>query len=229
MGTSTSFRSPTTPRWQALQAAYTLEDSLPRLRSELFNAGEGWEEALASEPVAVFARALAEVWSDLPDHFASGDATQTAITSLFEQTRRKSEEVGFSPALAVAERAFQVAILSAATSGAALSDVSLEGARAGWLRRGNAPEAISIYLRQVLEQFARHVVARDVGRIVGSETLQSVESVGSLINSVANEVGSVVDQLGAQRSIEKDVVSDWPNLVRKAFSIGRELPTSRNA
>ena len=41
MGTSRTFRSPSTPRWQALNAAYDAQLPLERLRVLVFAAGEG--------------------------------------------------------------------------------------------------------------------------------------------------------------------------------------------
>lgn len=48
MGTSTSFRAPSVPRWQAFTTALQLGLALERVQSELFNAGREWEDALCA-------------------------------------------------------------------------------------------------------------------------------------------------------------------------------------
>jgi hypothetical protein len=59
MGTSSSYRSPSTPRWNVFNRALDSGQPLERLRVTLFLAGETeWRAALQSPALAVFAEAL---------------------------------------------------------------------------------------------------------------------------------------------------------------------------
>ncbi len=66
MGTSTSYRAPPTPRWNAFIAALTSGAPLDRLRSELFNAGNEWELALAAPAIASYAITVNELYEGFP-------------------------------------------------------------------------------------------------------------------------------------------------------------------
>ncbi|MGB0097224.1 MAG: hypothetical protein WBP81_32370, partial [Solirubrobacteraceae bacterium] len=108
MGTSTSFRAPSAPRWQAFTTA--LQQGLPfeRVQSELFNAGRDWEDALCAPAVAAFAVAVIDAHATLSERLSASDRPEHAIQQALGEARAASQAEPASSASALAERAFVV-------------------------------------------------------------------------------------------------------------------------
>lgn len=221
MGTSASYRAPATPRWSAFVSALSSDQPLERVRSELFNAGEEWKQALASPAVATFALAAERSFDEMPSRLAETRSVADAVRECISEARAASRDAGFSPATPVAERAFARLLL--ATVGGADSPTR---AAEQWLenRGASAAEAVSRYFGEVLGQFAAHVADREAGRLaergIGARASsgRSAELAGS-----AREIASLV----SSRVSSTDTTARWDRLVSAAFEAGGALPGRR--
>lgn len=225
MGTSTSFRAPPVPRWQAFTTALQMNLSLERVRSELFNAGREWEAAIASPAVAEFAAALVEAVSVLPDQLATADRPERVLQAYVAATRAASAEVEATAALPLAERAFTAVLIRSAAGTESLSTRSAEDA-AQHLRASlsDRESVVTSYLGEVLGQYARHVTAREIGRMTEGPKPVSVATarhVTRRLAAAAEEVGLSIRPAVADAAT---VRGTWSSLVHAAFGRGRELP-----
>lgn len=225
MGTSTSFRAPAVPRWQAFTTA--LERQLPfeRVRSELFNAGRDWEDAIASPSVAAFAAALVEAIEVLPDRLSGVDQPAPVLQAYVAAVRAASAGVEPTAARPLAERALMAVLLRSAAGDAPLSAQSAENA-AQHLRASlsDRETVVASYLGEVLSQYARHVTAREIGRLsegVEGLSVAAARQTTRRLAAAADEIGRTVRPALADASAVHEV---WSTLVHEAFGRGRELP-----
>lgn len=225
MGTSTSFRAPLVPRWQAFTTALQRELPLERVRSELFNAGRDWEAAIASPAVAAFAIALVEAGDILPDRLSGTERPERVLQAYVAATRAASARSEPTAALPLAERALTALLLRSAAGNAPLSAQSPEDAaerlRASLSHRDTV---VASYLGEVLSQYARYVTAREIGHLTeGPEgvSVASARQTTRRLAAAAEEVGRTVRPTVADASSVRDT---WSTLVREAFGRGRELP-----
>lgn len=225
MGTSSSYRAPERPRWRAFIAALTSDASIERVRSELFNAGTEWQEALASPAIAVFAETVERLHRELPARLAEADRVDVTLGTVITEARHASLDVGFSPANAIAERALARLLLST------LEGISNDPGGAGeqWKSaRGSAPgDLVAKYAGEVLGQYARHVTDREAGRLasqgVGADaSAQLVEGLAE--RATALGVAVATDTLRGTT----DVSGQWADVVARAFEAGRTLPRDRS-
>src|SRR3954453_18940513 len=105
VGTSVSFRSPNTPRWQAFRGSLETSESLDRIRSELFNAGESWGQEFASEAIAPFVRGLIRAYDTLGDALREVERPEGALLPIVREARAEAVAAGAPASLAIAERA----------------------------------------------------------------------------------------------------------------------------
>jgi len=225
VGTSTSFRAPNVPRWQAFTTALVTDQPLERVRAELFNAGAEWETALAAPGVAAFAAALAEAHELLPQRVAEAERPESAIQEYVAETRRASSGEGGTPALAVAERAFSALLTRSASQGDSLATLDSQAA-AGHLESAlaNPGATVVAYLGEVLGQYARHVVAREAGRLTEGESARGATSSRRTIRAVATRAEEVALAVAPPRGDAGTVRERWSALVAEAFREGRRLP-----
>jgi hypothetical protein len=224
VGTSTSFRAPGTPRWQAFAVALQEGLASARVESELFNAGAEWEEALAAPAVTAFALAVTEASETLGDSLRSSDRVEDGLRRYVAQAREKSLSAGASPALALAERALAAVLTRAGGGSARWDSLGAEGAEAAIRGALATPRsAISAYLGELLSQYAQHVVAREAGRLTEGERAVGIAEV----RRRTRELSLLAQELGQSVPAEvdiRDVSAAWPALVREAFRRGRALP-----
>lgn len=221
MGTSASYRAPDRPRWHAFIAALTSDASVDRVRSELFNAGVEWREAIASPAIAIFAERVGRLHAELPDRLAEADRVDTALGNVIAEARQASMRAGSSPAHAIAERAF--ARLLVGTLGGVADDAG--GAAESWKDgRGSSPmELVAKYFGEVLGQYARHVTDREAGRLVGQG--YGAEASAQFTEGLAEQATAVGTTVARDVLYEAvDFSSEWPALVGRAFEVGRALP-----
>lgn len=225
MGTSTSFRAPPVPRWQAFTTALQEDLPLERVRSELFNAGREWEAAIASPAVAAFAAAVVEAADVLPDQLAGGERPERVLRAYVAATRAASAELGATPALALAERALVAVLIRSAAGKESLATRSAEDAaqqlRASLSER-NA--AVGSYLGEVLSQYARYVAAREIGRLTEGPKPVSVTTARETTRRLAAEAERVGFSVRPMVVDAAAVREAWSSLVHDAFGRGRELP-----
>lgn len=233
MGTSTSFRSPSVPRWQAFATALRSDVPLERLRSELFNAGVEWETALADRAVAAFAVQVVLSFETLPSRLREADRPETAILEVAADARRASAETGSaSAALPLAERALAGALMRATSGDVSLAQLSGQEAAARFERqRGEPGELLGSFVGELLSQYARHVTAREMGAMSASRMSKGAEVPGlsisqskRLTRSLAAQAESVGRGLGDVPQSAEAVRRRWATLIGEAFARGRELP-----
>jgi hypothetical protein len=224
MGTSVSFRSPPTPRWQAFVAAMEGQLPLERVRSELFNAGVDWEEALASDAIAAYATTVVEAYKPFADTLSRAESAADAITSLANDARERAERVGYSPALTVADRALRALLVrSLASSGRPVSDLAREDAAEAW-RAARPPSTegmTTLYLGEVLAQYARHTVAREAGRLASEGEGQTARVSRLLARKLGEQAAQVAEQVTPLRGPPGQA---WSRMISRAFELGRRLP-----
>lgn len=235
MGTSTSFRSPPTPRWQAFAVALRSDVPLERLRSELFNAGVEWESALADPAVASFAGQVVASFESLPGMLRQADRPETAILAVAADARRASSETGSaSAALPMAERALVNALMRAVAGDVSLAQLSApDAADLFERRRGDPGQLLGSFVGELFGQYARHVTAREMGAMSEGGTAKGDDSPGltiaqskRLTRSLANEAASVGRRLDNYPASVDAVRARWASLIREAFERGRVLPES---
>jgi hypothetical protein len=225
MGTSTSFRAPPVPRWQAFTTA--LREGLPleRVHSELFNAGAEWEDTLATPAVAAFAVALAQAGEVLPDRLATVDRPEHVLRAYVAEARAASLREGGTPALALAERAFAALLTREAAAQSPLSTQSSEAAAAHLGSALAQPgAAVVAYLGELLGQYARHVVSRETGGLTESPAGVGVAETRRTARSLAARAEELGHGIPAPRGDPDAVREGWAGLVHEAFHRGRQLP-----
>lgn len=225
MGTSASFRAPRVPRWQAFITALQMGLPLDRVQSELFNAGQDWEEALGAPAVAAYAVVLLDAHQTLPDRLRAADRPEQALQQLVAEARTASNaEVG-SAAGAIAERAF-LGLLTRITAG----DVSLahaapdDAAERFTAARGAPAELVTGYVGELMGQYARHVTAREAGRLTEGEMGLTVSATRRLTRALAAAAEQVGRETSAPSADRDAIKSGWEPLIREAFARGRRLP-----
>lgn len=226
MGTSQSYRSPPTARWAGFVAAITGGAELDRVRSELFNAGNEWREALSQAAVQSYAVSVATLHGELASRLAGADRPETVIGEVIAEARRASHDAGFSPATPIADRAFARLVLSA-LGGVGLSADDQATTPAGrWeAARGSDPSVlVSRFVGEVLGQFARHAADREAGR-------ESSEGRGSAVSAALSEglaeLAAAVGEEASRGSADAALsLEGWSGLMGRAFETGRVLPRS---
>lgn len=224
MGTSASFRAPATPRWQAFTTALQTGQPLERLQSELFNAGSEWERELGGPAVAAYAAVLLDLHRSLPDRLRAADRPELALQAAIAEARTASEAQPASAAGAMAERAF-LGLLTRVTAGetSVAQSAPAQAAERFAAARGTPAELVASYVGELLGQYARHVTAREAGRLTegdGGLTVGATRRLTRSLAAAADRVGR-----GVQAPSDRDGVrSGWAPLVAEAFARGRRLP-----
>lgn len=229
MGTSTSFRAPRTPRWQAFTAALQAGSSLERIRSELFNAGSEWENALAMPAIAELAVSFVAAGETLPTQLFDAARPEWALQAYATEARESGvRESGFSPALPLAERALRSVLTRSAGGSTGLSDQSIASLVSHLESALASPtQAATDFLGELLVQYTRHVVSRETGRLtegVRPTKVSSAQETTQRLASLARELASSVtwpleDAAGVRGA--------WEQAVRQAFRDGRKLPSEK--
>jgi hypothetical protein len=224
MGTSASFRAPATPRWQAFTTALQTGQPLERVQSELFNAGAEWERELGAPAVAVYAVALLEAHASLPDRLRAAERPEQALQALIAEARAASEAQAGSAAGAMAERAFLGLLTRVAAGETSLArSAPAQAAERFAAARGTPSELVSGYVGELLGQYARHVTAREAGRLTeGADGL----GIGAT-RRVTRTLAAAAERIGrqAQAPAEGDAIRGaWQPMISEAFARGRRLP-----
>jgi uncharacterized membrane protein YcjF (UPF0283 family) len=223
MGTSISYRAPQVPRWQAFVVALQQELPLARVRSELFNAGADWEEALASPGVAVYAAAVVRAWENLPAQLRQTERPEQAILNAAADARSDSNALETTPALAIAERAFTALLTRTAAGEISLTARASDAAADQFVAaRGEPARLVNAYLSELLSQYTRHIVSREAGRL--TETEKSVTETRRLTRELAVSASELCRDLPDSGADAPTVSERWRTLVQEAFARGRELP-----
>lgn len=224
MGTSSSFRSPSTPRWKVFNRALDSQMPLERLRATLFLAGEAeWREALSAPALGAFADALFRAHDSLADRFAAADQPATVVASLVSEARAASFEEGYSPALPVAERALRVVLIKAAQDPVPLADADGPRAAAAWVQnRGDPSDLLRSYVGEVFGQWSTHVLSRDAARLCGPNAEISGAEIRQLGRALASEIAELVASVPITAPSEGSHVY-WKEVVEAAFVRGRRV------
>ncbi len=225
MGTSSSYRAPAKPRWHAFVTALTAGMPLDRIRSELFNAGIEWRDALASSAVASYAESLIALHGELDQRLATSERSDLVIADVLAEARAASREAGFSPATALAERAFAGLILTVVEGATGHGQQASEEAAQHWrAARGETPnDLVSRFAGEVLGQYVRHVVDRETGTLAETDTgVGSSFETSQALASLAAEIGRT--EAERELSSGETVYEAWKRAVSSAFEKGRAIP-----
>ncbi len=219
MGTSTSFRSPRRARWSAFVASAVGEQPLDRIRSELFNAGDEWEQALSSAAVSTYATTVARLFESLDSDVVTASPAAAVATALRDARDAASQET-FSPALPVADRAFHRLILQLVPVNTLPGETQREFEEA----RGPA-DLVARYSAEVFAEYARHAVDREAGRLIQAD--QRLAASAELSRSLADLAGDIGrNAAAAELSDAAETGESWPRIVARGFARGRVLPHS---
>lgn len=233
MGTSASFRAPAVPRWQAftaaLQAYCDPQTRMPleRVQSEMFNAGWEWEQELAAPAVAAYAVALVDAHETLPERLAASDRPERALQAAVTEARAASREEPASAAAAIADRAFLAVLTRVAGAGESLTQATAQEAAERFASgRGTRQAFLADYVGELLGQYARHVTAREAGRLTEHE-----ETGAAATRRLARALAAGAALLGREGVppvADADALrAGWQPLIRDAFARGRRLPERR--
>jgi hypothetical protein len=229
MGTSRTFRSPPTPRWQALNAAYDAQLPLERLRVLVFAAGEEtWAQALADPAIGASVQTLVDAFGDLDTRIEAAGRADSAIGEIVRDARSALTEQGFTPAAAVVERALRVLLVQTLQGDTgSLAEVNAAQAADAWrANRGAGPvQLVQRLLGEVLGQYAQHVVTRDAHRLVGSDAAPTAGDARRLTRDLADKVAAVAERVDVAGVESAQAADAWPSLVAAAFTEGKRPPS----
>ncbi|HUA74317.1 MAG TPA: hypothetical protein VL988_06120 [Solirubrobacteraceae bacterium] len=199
-----------------------------RVQSELFNAGHDWQAALAEPAIATFAAAIFEAHATLAERLRASERPEQAIQQVLSSAREAATAEPPSAAAALAERAFVAMLTRTAAGDTALA--ALDGAAAAErfsAARGSPDRFLSGYLGELLGQYARHVTAREVGRLTEGERAMSVRQTRALtreLAAAATEIGRATEVSAGSADA---VRAAWSEAVSGAFVRGARLPEAR--
>lgn len=224
MGTSSSFRSPLTPRWNVFNRALDNQMPLERLRASLFLAGEAeWREALGAPALGAFADALLRAHGSLAERFAMADQPAAVVATIVSEARAASFEEAYSPALPVAERALRAVLIKAAQDPVPLADAEGPQAAAAWMQnRGDPLDLLRSYVGEVFGQWSAHVLSRDAARLCGPNSEISGAEIRRLGQDLATEVAELAISVPITAPSQGSE-SYWQKVVEATFVRGRRV------
>lgn len=231
MGTSSSYRSPHTPRWRAFNRALDLGLPLERLSVQLFLAGEpDWRPALDNPALAAFVESLLDAHARLSEDLAAAERPAPVIAARVSDARRALFDEDFSAVLPVAERALRVVLVQTLQSATPLADATGAEAAEAWERnRGTPEDLVQRYVGQVFGQWAEHVAARDTARLVDFEG-RDTATIRRLTASLSRHVSEVAEHaVPRDRLGMTDVSRVWREIVDAVFDAGRRLEPTDGA
>jgi hypothetical protein len=200
---------------------------MDRIRSELFNAGNEWEDALAGPAIASYAMSVNSLFHELPRRLVDSSNYGMSIVDIVEDAKSASAEAGFSPAVAIAERAlFRLIIVG--VDGLQGSEQRQIDPSARWRElRGSEPtELVANYAGELIGQYARHVVDREVGRLVSAAPEVRATEVSTAVSAAAFEVARSVATV--HLSDQPISIDTWSSLLHRTFNEGRTLPALKS-
>lgn len=221
MGTSSSYRSPPTPRWNAFNRALDAELPVQRIRAQLFLAGESeWQRALAEPAMSAYAAALLDAHTTLAERLEHAERPGPVIAQVVVEARSALFDDGYSPAATVGERALRAVLIAASQSEVPVADATGAQAAEAWRRnRGDPGRLLSRFLGTVFGEWAAHVAARDTARLVPERSsAQTRELARALSREVTELASSVPIASPSGRPGEQ-----WSALVAAVFRKGRQL------
>jgi hypothetical protein len=231
MGTSTSYRSPPTTRWNAVLASYRANLGVSRITSELFNAAtvEGWLDHFQDGPLLHYARAVETLYYDLPDRLRLSQSGPRGLHSIVDATRSEAlAEFGGDLSLAIGDRAFARVLMRQVREGGLQVTTPIGEVADGWLKNRPSEPASLVrqFLSEVLREFVLHVTIRDLPSLVG-QVFDDPSEARSLSRELAGKAAALVsdedfiDRIATDPSIKASSV--WPEVMDEAFHRGRAL------
>lgn len=216
MGTSTTHRSPNTPRWRIVSGLYDAPATgVDRLLAEVFNAAEGYPAGLADS------------------------ATLARVESLLQGAAGGEWRGDPDAALGVAREAIRAAQATALGAGhtSFYGDLADRAIHATFLRAARQPEAIDTpnraigtFLGNLLGIAIDHVISRDLSAHLGGGRLSTATDSLALRRDLAQRAQSVAsdarvsDALAAAAAAPRE---RWPAAVSLAWGVGAEVPPGR--
>lgn len=210
MGTSTVHRSPTTARWQFVDAMYDdPQVDLPRLLSEVLNAGSVYVEGLGDAAVLVRLQFLLEANRSrvLRGEDPIGEAAN--LVGEAQALGRAQGHVSFYGDLA--DRALFAALVRGTTNANLIVD---------------SAAAVTSFARELIGFAVDHLVSRDVTAHLGEVGLPTASSLVSLRAEIVESARGLVDapsfaELAAATVDARPAA--WRSLVAAAWDTGRDL------
>jgi hypothetical protein len=190
----------------------------------VFAAGETeWAPALGEPSLSRFVEALAAAHSELPARFGASERPDVVILDCVRDARRALEAEGFTPAISIAERAMRAVLIRATQGESSLDQLDGEEAAAQWVanRGPDAAALVQSYLGELLSQYTRHVVARDLPRLLGTREISDVRDLRSATQALAAEADSVGRSVEFPTRDAEVLASRWPELIAAAWARGK--------
>jgi hypothetical protein len=231
VGTSSSYRSPQTPRWRAFNRALDAGLPLERVSVQLFLAGEvEWRSALDNPALATFAETLVDAHAGLSEQLAAAKRPAPVISAFLRQARAALFEEDFSVALPVAERAMRTVLMQTLQSTTPLAETTGRQAAEAWERNRGAPEElVHRFVGQLFGHWAAHVAARDTARLVDFEGPHT-SAIGKLNAELSSHVSRVAeDAVQRDQLAASDLGGTWQQVVDAVFEAGRRLEPADDA
>lgn len=220
MGTSVSFLSPRTPRWQALDRGIQLGFPTETLRAMLFSAAApSWAEEIAHPSMAAWVDAVGRAHNDLAVRLRENANPAAAIGTVVKEARSEALEAGGSAATGLAERALQVTLLARAGGQNPFAATSDEAVVAWTRQRGTPDDLVRAFAGEVFAQLARHVVARDLPVTLGGSGLPSLREARRVSDDLAAAARRVTEDLHPP-AFGAGAAKTWRSLVESAFALG---------
>lgn len=223
MGTSVSNRSPNTSRWRAAVAAYARGVPEERASLELVNAAHEWVPSLTSDAVGAYVAALEEAWGQFPAQVQAASRGDQAITEVVDTaTRAALASSGDASAVAFAERALRRVLIESSQSGRAVADSTPAQIETAWLANRGATAAglVAQFAGELVSQFAKHAVTRDVAGLVGHQQFPSVNEMRRYADEIASRLRhTTIDNVLSDPGV--DPAQSWRRGVIETFAVRR--------
>lgn len=231
MGTSTSRRSPRTPRFGAFATALGGSAGPERAVSELYQAAATtWQAEVAGAAVVPFVAAALDAHAGLTEQLRGNDPA-AAVADLVRRARNEAIHAsGGSLAVALAERALTRLLVETLAGDRGLAQTTRDEAMNLWTqRRGDAATLGRQLVSEVIRQLALHIASRDVPQFVSSEG-RTAGSARELVRKVADGAAAAAFEATRDSAIRRGSVNeDWAAAVATAFRSGRQLPGAAGA
>lgn len=218
MGTSASYRSPLTTKWNAVRVAIgTPSIPVNRSVSEVWNAAG--ESDLLTDSVAEVYTTWLEVAGEL-SHRAQETAPSTVLQEVVREARHRALAIGASVAASAAERALQQAAREAAVGTLSFIAAQPSQIREGWLSlRESSPEArTQLFLGHLIDQLTRFYVARDLPEYIGTKALPHASAFRARVDELGEAARAVVSETEVGRIDTGNPADAWRETLKKALA-----------
>lgn len=209
MGTSASYRSPRTTKWNAVRVAISTTD-IPAKRSvsEIWNAAG--ESDLDSAPVIEYYKAWLRAARTVSERMAEQSAPGL-INEIVREARHLALEKGAGVSASAAERALQQCLREAAVGSSSLIAADSDSIKKQWNQLASVPDGrlTGIFLGSVVEQLTKFYVARDLPEYSGKSGLRHAADLNQRVDELGYAARTIVSEPSVEFAAHESPSKTW--------------------